>query len=103
MRYKGPRDLALDESDGALAAAAAAAAAAVAAPLLFGDLVVKLLELGVEGRGPVRDGVARGLERGSFFFWGGEEFLFFGKKGLLRSEEKNGERREREKKKRRRG
>ena len=51
------RNLAFDVSNGA------AVVVVVVFVLPFRDLVVKLLELGVEGRGPVRDGVARGLER----------------------------------------
>ena len=86
---KDARDLALDERDGAAVVSVAAFAL-----VLLGDLVVKLLELGVEGRGPVRDGVARGLEsRGSFFFFffyvvrarGGREKK---KKGASRREKK---------------
>jgi len=61
------RDLALDEGDGAVVVVVL-----VALPL--GDLVVEFLELGVEGRGPVRDGIARGLRVENGF---GEVFFFF--------------------------
>ena len=94
---KDARDLALDERDGAAVVSVAAFAL-----VLLGDLVVKLLEMGVEGRGPVRDGVARGLEsRGSFFF-----FLLREREGVEKKKRRvrvGGKRKNVEKKKRRRG
>jgi hypothetical protein len=57
----------------------------VALPL--GDLVVEFLELGVEGRGPVRDGIARGLRVENRF---GEVFFFFFESGGREREEERG-------------